>query len=325
MKVLIVTTEWPRFEGDLVGIHVVNQTNNLRRSSVIVDIFPFYGGKNILNYWRACLEFNRMDLGQYDVIHAHHGQSGLVALSQRKRPVVVTFHGSDLQGIRDFSGSITPLGYLLRFASQWVASQASAVILVSASLADKLPWGGLKYQLIPAGIDTEMFCPSPMAEARKALELPMENRLVLFVGDPARTEKRYWIAEQVVRSLSPELNVRLVVAHNIPQDRMPLFMNACDALLVTSSTEGSPNAVKEALACNLPVVATDVGDIRQRISSVQGCHVCETDNPAMLVNALEEVLYKPERINGRQFVLDLDEGILIQQVIGIYRKLGGSD
>lgn len=322
MKVLIITTEWPRFEGDPVGIHVVNQANNLRQAGVFVDIFSFHGGKNILNYWRACRELNRMDLAQYDAIHAHHGQSGLVALSQRQRPVVVTFHGSDLQGIRDARGRVTSLGYVLRFASRLVASQANAVILVSTYLADKLP-RGVKYQLIPAGIDTELFYPAPMAEARMSLDLSLENRLVLFVGDPARTEKRYWMAEQVVHNLPAEVNARLVIADHIPHDQMPIFMNACDALLVTSSTEGSPNAVKEALACNLPVVATDVGDIRQRISSIEGCHICDIDNPGMLVNVLEDVLRKRGRVNGRPSVLDLDERVLIKQVIGIYRKLSG--
>lgn len=320
MKILVVTTEWPRFPGDLAGIHVIHQLKRLEALGIQADVFSFQGRKNPLNYWLARRDFLQRDFSQYDLVHAHHGQSGLVALAQRRLPVVVTFHGSDLQGIRGMRGQVTPLGYVLRLASRWVASRADAVILVSDSLARHVS-PGIKYQVIPAGIDTQLFRSLPADAARQALGLPPSARLVLFVGDPARTEKRHWLAQATLKLLPASLNAQLVTTHNIPHEKMPLYMNACDVLLLTSSTEGSPTAVKEALACNLPIVSTDVGDIRARIAPISGCYVGRDDRPETLAAALEQALASPARIAGRETVLGLDESLLAARVVEIYQGL----
>lgn len=317
MKILIVTSEWERYPGDISGIHVRQQVERLREAGLEVDVFPFRGEKKPLNYWQAACKLKKLNLAQYDLIHAHHGQAGIVALAQKILPVVVTFHGSDLQGIRTSSGRVTLIGYALKAISRWVARRADAVILVAQNLALQLP-RGVAYQVIPAGINLDVFHPMPQSEARRALNLPQGKKLVLFVGDPARTEKRFWLAQQTMAHLPPSLPAELLVAHGIPAKDMPLYMNACDALLVTSSTEGSPNAVKEALACNLPVVSTDVGDIRARVMHINGCIVCEDSSPESLGQALIKILTNTRRINGRVFVTDLDEKFLIQKVINVY-------
>jgi glycosyltransferase involved in cell wall biosynthesis len=318
LTILVVTTEWPRHDGDIAGIHVINQIRRLEHAGLQADVFSFRGCKNPVNYWRASRKFNRLNLSQYDIIHAHHGQSGLVALSQRQRPVVVTFHGSDLQGIRDVRGRVTLAGYILRHVSRWVAARANAVILVSDSLARQLP-RSVDYQVIPAGIDTGLFRPLPMSEARKALGLSSGDRLVLFIGDPARTEKRHWLAEATLRHLPEDMPAQLITAHNVPHEQMPLYMNACDVLLVTSSTEGSPNAVKEALACNLPIVSTDVGDIRVRISGIDGCYIGENDSPDAMASCLLQVFSRSTRIVGREAVLEYDESCLVERILKIYQ------
>lgn len=320
MKILIVTSEWPRFPGDLTGIHVAHQLKHLEALGVQADVFSFQGRKNPLNYWLARRDFLQRDLSQYDLIHAHHGQSGLVALSQHQIPVVVTFHGSDLQGIRDFTGRLTWQGYILRYVSRWVAAHADAVILVSETLARHLP-AGIKYQVIPAGIDIDLFKPMPKLDARRLLGFPIESRLVLFVGDPERTEKRYWLAQSVMQNLTIDLPAQLVIASGVSHEKMPLYMNACDVLLVTSSTEGSPNVVKEALSCNLPVIATDVGDIRTQVEGIAACQVCLDDRPETLAQALSGILMHPKRIAGREKVLGLDESHLVNQVLTIYKKV----
>ena len=319
MRGFIITTEWPRFEGDISGIHVVNQIKSLKQAGLSVDVFSFRGHKNPLSYWNASREFRKINLSQYDIIHAHHGQSGIVALSQYQRPVVVTFHGSDLQGIRDLRGRVTPLGYMLRFSSRWVASRATEVILVSQNLAHYLP-KRILYQIIPAGMDLNLFRPIPMTEARTALGFPLDTRLVLFIGNPERTEKRFWLAQKATNIIRDALVVQLVVANNLVLEQIPLYMNACNVLVVTSSSEGSPNVVKEALACNLPIVSTDVGDVRQRIGSIDGCIVCDNDDPETIAFALKQVLARNERICGRKTVSDLDENLLTKKVIAVYEK-----
>lgn len=317
-RVLIVTSEWSTSINDISGIHVGNQVNRLRAVGINVSVFHFLGHKNLLNYFKAIIQFRRLDFDKYDVIHAHHGQSGIVALAQKQCPVVVTFHGSDLQGIRDQQGRVTPLGYILSLSSQWVASRANEIILVADYLAKYIH--NRPYHLIPAGIDLNLFHPTSMEEARAILGFPMNKRLILFVGNPARTEKRFWLAQKAVESLPGTIPAQLVNANGVPPEKMPIYMNACDILLVTSSTEGSPSTVKEALACDLPIVSTDVGDVCQRIESIEGCIVCTNDQPAVIALALKEVLDRNERIKGRESVRDLDENLLVKKTIQVYEK-----
>jgi teichuronic acid biosynthesis glycosyltransferase TuaC len=102
---------------------------------------------------------------------------------------------------------------------------------------------------------------------------------------------------------------------------MPLYMNACDILLLTSLHEGSPDIVKEALACNLPVVSVDVGDVRERISGISGCILCKDDRPTTIAAGLAEVLSQKVPVNNRDGVKALDERILTKEVVGIYHRV----
>ena len=119
--------------------------------------------------------------------------------------------------------------------------------------------------------------------------------------------------------LNDQFDIELVRVTESPYELMPYYMNACDVLLLTSLHEGSPNVVKEALACNLPVVSTDVGDVRERIGDVEGCGICKDDQPETIATALRQVLSRDKPIDGRTTVLDLDERLLTQKVIKIYQ------
>src|SRR5260370_21966244 len=109
--------------------------------------------------------------------------------------------------------------------------------------------------VIPSGLDVERFRLIPHAEARRHVGLPSDRRLVLFVGSPTSSRKRYDLARQAVAIVQRSLPAELVLGWAVPHERIPYYMNACDALVFTSRQEGSPNVVKEALACNLPLVS----------------------------------------------------------------------
>lgn len=301
---------------DICGIHVVNQVNALKDAGAEITVFHFRGRKNPLRYLSAIYRFHKYDLSKYSVVHAHHGQSGIIALSQRKLPVVVTFHGSDLLGIWG-TNRITAAGHILKAVCRLVAKIADEVIVVSEHMASMLP--DRKYQVIPAGISSDLFRPCDMKRCRKELKLPLDRKLVLFVGDPIRPEKRHSLADEVAKIVARSFPVELVVAGNVPHEVMPLYMNACDAMLVTSSTEGSPVAVKEALACNLPIISVDVGDIRERIELVDGCAIAENDKAGTIAVTLEGILLQNRRIYGAAAVCDMDEGLLARKVINIYK------
>jgi len=199
-----------------------------------------------------------------------------------------------------------------------VARGADAIIVVAEHMARRLP-RRVPVHVVPSGIDLELFRPLPQGPARARLGLPEGERLVLFVGDPADPRKRGDLAQNAVSRLAASLRARLVIAWRVPHAQMPEYMAACDALVFTSLQEGSPNAVKEALACDLPVVSVPVGDVAERLQGIAGCELCADDRPETIAAALTRVLARGGRIAGRAAVRDLDERLLTQQVIAIYR------
>jgi len=262
----------------------------------------------------------QLDPARYDLVHAQFGQSGLLALPKRL-PLVVTFRGSDLLGIvSDVDGRYTWKGRVLQRLSRLVALNADAVIVVSEHMKRSLP-PSVPAVVIPSGLDLELFRPMPRDAARHALKLPLDRRYVLFVGNPAQARKRHALARRAVEIVNHSCPVELVTAWGVTHTDVPLYMNACDALICTSSQEGSPNVVKEALACELPVVSVPVGDVPLRLRGIEGCEVCADDQPETLAAALDRVLRRGARIRSRGGVAELDERSMAQQVIEIYRSV----
>lgn len=320
MHILVITSEWPTEQHPEWAPFIVQQVQSLCRAGVHVDVVPFRGAKNLVNYLQAyrrvrrCLRHN-----SYDLIHAQFGQSGLLALP-KLLPLVVTFRGSDLEGIIGAKGQYTYRGYILRYLSKWIAFLADEIIVVSESLAKYLPQQ-LPYHVIPGGVDFNLFKPSSKEKARKVLKLPQDQSLILFGGRPEIPRKRYTLARQAVDQLASWYHADLVVLQNIPHHVVPIYMNACDVLLLTSLHEGSPNMVKEALACNLPVVSVNVGDVQARLAGVPGCIVCHDDCPHTIAAGLTEVLNQKVSFNGRDFIKELDEDIVTNRVIRVYRHI----
>ena len=233
----------------------------------------------------------------------------------------MTLRGDDLQGIiHDVYGHITLKGKILQWVSRWVASRADAVIVVSDHMRAFLDPAVPTYT-IPSGLDLDLFRVIPRHEARRHLGLAPDARLVLFAGNPATGRKRYALAKQAVALLDQALPADLIVAWGVPHPDVPYYMNACDALVFTSMQEGSPNVVKEALACNLPVVSVPVGDVSERLRGVRGCELCVDDRPETIAAALERVLRTPQRSNGRESVQDLDEAAQTAKVIRVYESV----
>jgi teichuronic acid biosynthesis glycosyltransferase TuaC len=320
IRVLMVTSDWLWNSWGGPAVFIARQAEFLRREGVQIDLFPFRAARSPGNYLTAWREVRRkVRSGGYDLVHAQFGQSGLTTLPKRL-PLVVTYRGDDLEGIIGESGRYIPAGWLLRFISRRVARRADAAIVVSEHMKRYLP-RSVAAHVIPSGIDLDLFRPEPLQAARQRLGLPSDRRLVLFVGNPGLARKRYALAQRAVDLVNRSLPTRLIVGWEMPHEKIATLMNACDALVCTSLQEGSPNAVKEALACNLPVVSVRVGDVPMRLRGVAGCELCPNDRVETLSAALLRVLHRGERCNGRNAVLNLDERLLTQQLIGIYRSV----
>ncbi len=320
LRVLMVTSDWLWNSWGGPAVFIARQVDFLRREGVDVDLFPFRGARHPGNYLAAWREVRRrVRRGRYDLVHAQFGQSGLTALP-KQLPLVVTYRGDDLEGIIGENGRYIPAGWLLRFISSYVARRADAAIVVSEHMKRYLP-RSVPTHVVPSGIDLDLFHPEPRDAVRLRLGLPLDQKLVLFVGNPGLARKRHGLAQQAVDIVNRSMPTKLMIGWELPHDRIAALMNACDALLCTSMQEGSPNAVKEALACNLPVVSVPVGDVALRLRGVAGCELCPDDRVDTIALALERVLRQGQRIDGRSAVANLDERLLTQRLIGIYRSI----
>ena len=260
---------------------------------------------------------------QYHVIHAHFGHAALVARLQFSVPLVITYHGSDLLGICGADGRYTLKGKLASSLNRALSLTAKGVIVVARHLGERLP--RQDWHLIPLGVDLERFAVLDKGEARNQLGWAQEPFIVLFAALNTSTPvKRFPLAKAALQLLQTKVHAELKVAEGIPPEMMPIYMNAADALLLTSAHEGSPTVVKEALACDLPVVATDVGDVRERLEGVTLSSVCEAD-PAALAAALEQIAAaKPRRSNGRKKIEHLSEPFVAERVADVYRSVLGN-
>ena len=320
IRVLMVTSEWLWNSWGGPAVFIARQAEFLRREGVDVDLFPFRGARQPRNYVQAWREVRRrLNGGSYDLVHAQFGQSGLTALPKRV-PLVVTFRGDDLEGIIGENGRYIPAGWLLRFVSRVVARQADAAIVVSEHMKRYLP-DSVPAHVLPSGIDLELFRPEPRDEARRRLGLPEEQRLILFVGNPALARKRFALAQAAVDIVNRSIPTRLIAGWELPHRDIAALMSACDALVCTSMQEGSPNSVKEALACNLPVVSVPVGDVPLRLRGIAGCELCPDDRAETIAGALERVLRRNSRIDGRGAMKNLDERLLTRRLIDIYQSV----
>lgn len=322
LKILIITSEWPTLQHPDSVPFLKHQVDDLRKMGIIVDVFTFRGSGNLFVYLKTWIKFHLLDKSEYDIFHAHWGQSGLLCFPTRT-PVVVTFHGSDLQGLVKPNGEYDSLkSFLIRLASKISANLSTRIIIVSELLGNYLPCKDIKKTtIIPCGIDLERFSPIDKTIARQKLGLPLNKKIVLFPANPKDTVKRYQLAEKVISLISSEFDVELISLSSVQHNLVPYYMNASDVMLLTSKHEGSPMVVKEALGCNLPIVSVNVGDVKERILLVPGCVVSNSDNPIELANNIKKVLKRNKRIDGRSFVTDLSRPIIANKIINIYNEL----
>jgi teichuronic acid biosynthesis glycosyltransferase TuaC len=277
MRVLVVTNMYPSHAEPQFGCFVKEQVEDLRNLGVDVDVFFFDGRQEWTNYLVAARSIRRMvEGGRFDLIHAHYGLCGVAALTQRRIPVVTTFHGSD------FSGAIPWQAQVSR-----IVARLSIPIFVSEEGALRLRPGAA---VVPAGVDTDLFHPIGREEARQELGWPATQRYVLFPSSPRLKSKRADLFRAVLRQATADgSNLEPVYLEGYSRERVALVLNAVDVTLVTSDWEGSPVTVRESLACQTPVVSVPVGDLPRVLADLPGCSVLPRD-PAALAYAVLEAL-----------------------------------
>ncbi len=319
-KILLVTNMWPTATRPGFGGFVKEQAESLRAFGVEYDVLFINGRESRWNYLRSVGDLHRLlRRSQYDLVHAHFGLSGCVARLQARAPLVVTFHGDDVLGRLKKNGRIALIGRLFQISSFALARRAEAVIVQSQEMKRKLRLS--RAEVIPCGVDLNLFRPMEQAEARRKLGLSAEKKYVLFPYDPAVEGKCFPLAEAAVRLAALEIpGLEMLRVLGRPHAEMPFYMNAADALIMTSFSEGSPVAVKEAMAVDLPVVTVDVGDTAELIGQTPGCHLVPRDAAAIAAK-IAEVCRSGARAHGRDAIARLSMETIARRIVDVYDRV----
>ena len=287
MRVLVVTSLYPTREHPERGRFVADQVESLRRlDGVQVEVFRFDpGGASFVTAARELRRRHGRD--SFDVVHAHHGLGGWTARALgRRAPLVVTFHGTDLEH------------RVVGRMSQLLARVTALPAAVSTNLARRrLPGAGRsrRVAVLPVGIDLDRFRPIERRTARAQLGLDPDGRYLLFPSDPARPEKRHDRAEALARGLGAEL----LAYGRVDPEQVPVYINAASAMIVPSEREGFGLAALEALACDVPVVSTDVGIAPLALSGIDGTLCAPFDLAVWSEWAQKQLSEADARVSGR--------------------------
>jgi glycosyltransferase involved in cell wall biosynthesis len=323
--VLVVTNMYPSDEHPTAGTFIAAQVESLRDVGIDMEVHlvdrpagrQVY--RNLAKSVRA--SFNSVSP---DLVHVMYGgvMSAVVTREIRERPVLVSFCGSDLLGSR--GGAVKRLsGRFGVVASKRAAVRAAGIVVKSENLLNALPSGidNSRIWMLPNGVDLRRFRPIDRLECQGRLGWDPSRKHVLFPANPSRPEKRFGLAEACVARLNQSgADIDLHVLKDVRHEEVPWWLNAARAILVTSTHEGSPNAVKEALACNVPVVSVDVGDVQARIGGIDGCFIADP-TPEDLAGKLGHVFERKEPIDARRQLDDVSLEHVAEKLREIYGTL----
>lgn len=309
MKVIFVASGNKRVGG--VSAFVRSQFESLREEGLEMVLFPVRG-KGWRSYARAVGQLRKVVRSEHaDIVHAHYSVCGVVAwlatLGSRARVVV------------SILGSFPHKNFKLKWVRFCIKHLWDATIVKSQRTADQL---GMALPVVPNGVNLSQFAIMPQDEARRACGFLPDKRYVIWCSDPSRVEKRFEWAQEAVDLLKDE-GVCLYPVYNKPHDEMVKYFCAADVMLLTSESEGSPNVVKEAMACNCPVVSTDVGDVKWITHEVEGTYVAPCGDTRALALSLAQALQRGGRTSGRERIEEygITTECIARKIIDIYESV----
>lgn len=287
------------------------QGQSLIERGIKVDFFPIIG-KGLFGYLSNIPKLRKfIRINQPDIVHAHYSLCGIIAAISTRKPVLTSLMGSDVNQ-----------SFFMRLViAHFAKHRWSATIVKSDNMKQKL--GLRNVRVIPNGVNLDVFKPLDRGQCQRDLGWDPSNQHILFVSasDPGRAEKNLKLAELAARACEDN-SIELHIVARIPHAEMPVYFNASDLLLLTSKWEGSPNVVKEAMACNLPVVSTNVGDVAVLFEGTDG-YLISDPNPRSLSIHIKMALKRGLRTQGRGRIMDmgLDSASIAHRIMQVYESL----
>ncbi len=315
MKVLYITNMYPNGLNPYYGIFVKREVEHLRKEGLEVEVIIINGKKTKFEYIKSpFIIFDRLSKKKFDVLNVQHSLLLPQTLLARKllglrTPIIYTFHEGETSN-RYASNNVVKT---LLTSGRWKSFFARHVDLVIATNLEvmennmNLP-KTLPLVELPPPVDVSAFSPLDKAKCRKRLGFDIGKFLVFFPADPQRPEKNFTFLKQVIEELNASGTQELeIITGPISPERMSLYYNACDVVCLPSLYETGPIVIKEAMACNRPVVASDVGDIRKTVGDVEGCFVVDNWNRSNFGECILKALQCKET-KGRERMLEMGWG-----------------
>ena len=319
-RVLMLTGIYPTEQNPHCGTFVKTQVDSLVAEGLEVDVIHPKPGPVPIRYASAVIQvFLKTLTGRYEVVHGHYGLWCLLTRLQWTTPVVADYLGDDLLGTVKADGSYSKKGAFVVKVSRWLCGHVDAVLVKTEQMKKATSEGNIF--VFPDGVNFDLFHPIPRSEARTKLGWDQDRYYVVFANNPDIPVKNFALAQAAIDRLSHRgIAAELVVANGLPQTKVVEYINASNALILPSIAEGSPNVVREAMACNVPVVATNVGDVAQVIGRTEGCVVC-THDPDELSEGLEIALRHKEPTTGRIDTMHLSSSSIAKQLVSLYEQI----
>ncbi|MEI6555554.1 MAG: glycosyltransferase family 4 protein [Paludibacter sp.] len=304
MKILIVCSA----NSGKIMPFITEQGNKLVEFGCEVDYFTI-SSKGINGYLSHLGELKtKLKEKKYDIVHAHFGLSGALAVMQRRVPVVITFHNGE---------TLTKLGNLISST----ASLFSAYNIYVAEHIYQLTYfkKPRKSMILPCGINLDELELIPKAEAAKQMNLPKDKINILFGGVFANLRKNVKLANEAINLLAND-NINLIEMKGYTRKEVNALFCGVDLMLLPTKSEGSPQVVKEAMACNCPIVATDVADIKVLLNGTEGCYLT-TFEPVDVAEKIKLAIAFGKRTTGRDSVSNYDNKIIVKKITDVYAKI----
>lgn len=313
MKVLFVASGNKKV--GQVNSFVQSQYESLEKEGMEMRLFPVVGHGALAHVKAAWRVRKLVRKERPDVIHAHYSICGYVAtlacLKLCHKPKIVV----------SILGSFPTHNKKWKLVRHCVQHLWNATIVKSNRTASQL---NLPVHIIPNGVNLDTFQLMDHAEARKRVGFEADKKYVIWCSNPTRPEKNWGLAEQAVENVKCKVEgVELVAVYDKTPQEVATYMNAADCLLLTSDSEGSPNVIKEAMACNCPIVTTNVGDVTERLEGLAGCFVVDSREPKDIAESVAKALEFGKRTDGRERLLEdkLEISQIAKRLIEVYEHV----
>ena len=315
MKVLHITNNYPTKKYPIFGIFVKEQIESLSAQGVENEVFFINGReKGKFEYLISILRLRKfLHKKKYDIIHCHHSLSALCYILSgqiRGKKSIVSYQND-------------PSNELGKWLFKFLIIYFNSIILKNnSSIVDN---NKIFYQ--PNGVNTKYFIPLDKYDCYTKLNLnPYKNYLLFVSSNYLRKQKRYDRFQEVLTILRRNYgmeNIEGLKLINTSRELVPYYFNASNVHLLCSDFEGSPNSVKEAMACNISVVSTNVGNVSDLLSGVKGSYVAKTKNAEELAELVFKTLTNSIPNNGRKILIEkqIDMISVAKNIISIYKKV----